>query len=86
MAEFKLGDALKQFVQKEYGENALAEPLNFFRIMDWVSSRWVHDGSISSSTMNTLEILKAAKSGRKFSLNCPHQKLRITMRINNNLH
>ena len=58
---------IKQFVQKEYGENALAEPLNFFRIMDWVSSRWVHDGSISSSTMNTLEILKAAKSGRNFS-------------------
>jgi len=58
---------LKQFVHQEYGENALTEPLNFLRIMDWVSSRWVHDGSISSSTMNSLEILKAAKSGRNFS-------------------
>lgn len=58
---------LKHFVLTEYGENALTEPLNFLHIMDWVSSRWVHDGSISSSTMNSLEILKAAKSGRNFS-------------------
>lgn len=39
----------------------------FADILDWVHSRWEHDGSMSPSGMSSLDMLQSAEQGRSFS-------------------
>lgn len=57
---------LKNYVLSQTNFNDFSDPEIFFQIMDWVSTRWEHDGLNQAGTISSYEILINASKGTKY--------------------
>jgi len=58
---------LREFVLERVKPRTSSDIEAFADILDWVHSRWKHDGSMSPSGMSSLDVLQSAEQGRSFS-------------------